>query len=311
LEEDEMNNRLVNLTGIVLLLCLVLQACGNVTAMPTANAPQPTEPLPATTQPVPTVEAATSTMTQTPVPTPTATSIPEPTKIQHVTKPGEPSFIPEQTNLDCTLGNTTGSNLSGVIPIPPACDNPALSFIERPVITDTKAYLPYLDIGQTHFGGNIDWLFTRVDLYDAVAPKGPGDVYYFFKLDLNLDGRNSNVILLGVKNLPLDTANWTVNGVQAWSDVDGTISTIFDQGVGSDPDLIWARRSPKAIELAFKTAIFSGPIRFAWTAWAYQGTLTPTDIALSSLPSDLYQIDNTCTWGFNVSAYGLTNHCIR
>ncbi len=294
------------LAGITLLLCLVLQACGPAPATPMVSAPKPTD-----TQPAPTVAPATSTPTQPPAPTPTPTTEPthEPTKIQHLTKPGEPSYIADQTTIDCTIGRTYISNLPVVIP--PACDNPTLSFIERPVTTDTKAYLPYLDIGQVQFGANRDWIFAGIDVYDAVKPTGDGDIYYFFKLDLNYDGRNSNVIVISVKNLPLDAVNWTVNGVQAWTDVDGVISTVFDEGAGSDPDLIWARRSPKAVEFAFKTAIINGPIRFAWTAWDYQGTLPPTDIALASNASDLYQIDNTCSWGFNVSAYGLTNHCIR
>jgi hypothetical protein len=299
-----MKIRLSGWMSMVLLLCLALQACGSTTAAPTAIPPQPTD-----TQSAPVVVAATSIPTQPPAPTSTSTLTPEPTKIQHVTKPGEPAYIAEQTNIDCTIGRTYVSDLPVVIPA--ACDNPVVSYIERPVTTDTKDYLPYLDIGQTHFGGNIDWIFARVDVYDAIATIGSGDVYYFFKLDLNYDGRNSNVILIAVKNLPLDTVNWTVNGVQAWRYVDGTISTVFDQGVGTDPDLAWARRSTKAVELAFKPAILNGPIRFAWTAWDYQGTLSPTDIALSPIASDIYQIDNTCAWGFNVSAFGLINHCIR
>ena len=302
-----MKIRLGNLMGIVLLLSLILGACGTAPTTEVANVPQPTQPQPTDTAPVPTVGEPTSISTQLPVPTPTL--VPEPTKIQHVTKPGEPSYIPEQTTIDCTIGRTYVSNLPVVIP--PACDNPVLSFIERPVTADSKNYLPYLDIGQAQLGGTIDWIYARLNIYDSVKSTGLGDLYYFFKLDLNLDGRNSNVILLSVKNLPLDAYNWTVNGVQAWSDVEGLISTVFDQGVGADPDLIWVRRSPKAIEFAFKTALINGPIRFAWTAWDYQGTLTPTDIAFSSDVSDLYQIDNTCAWGFNVSAYGLTNHCIR
>ena len=121
------------------------------------------------------------------------------------------------------------------------------------------------------------------------------------------------MILISVKNLPLESANWTVNGVQAWKFVDGTLSTVFDQGVGANPDLVWARRSPKAIELSFKPSIISNnePVRFAWTAWSYQGNLTPPDIALTITVPDLYQIDNTCAWGFNISAFGLVNHCIR
>jgi hypothetical protein len=304
-KEEKMKLRLANLMGIVLLLSLTLQACGTASATPAASVPQPTEPQPTDTLPAPTVEVATSAPTQLPVPT----QIPEPTKIQHITKPGEPSYIPEQTTIDCTIGRTYVSDLPVVIPS--QCDNPILSFIERPVTADTKDYLPYLDIGQAQFGGNVDWIYARINVYDTVKPTGAGDLYYFFKLDLNLDGRNSNVILVSVKNLPLDAFIWTVNGVQAWSDVEGTISPVFDQGVGSDPDLIWARRSPKAIEMAFKPALLNDPVRFAWTAWNYQGTLTPTDIAFSSDASEQYQIDNTCAWGFNASAYALTNHCIK
>ena len=304
--EEEMKNHLTVLAGIALFLCLVLQACGTAPATTMVSIPKPTD-----TQPAPTVAPATSTPTQPPAPTPTPTTEPtsEPTVIQHVMKPAEPSYIPEQTLFDCTIGRTYVSSLPVVLPA--ACDNPALSFIERPVVADTRTYLPYLDIGQVQFGANRDWIFAGINVYDAIKPTGSGDIYYFLKLDLNYDGRNSNVIVISVKNLPLDAVNWTIDGVQAWSNVVGTISTIFDQGVGADPDLIWARRSPKAIEFAFKPSIINGLVRFAWTAWDYQGTLTPIDIAFSSNASDLYQIDNTCTYGFNVSAYGLINHCIR
>ncbi len=300
-----MKKRVVNISKITALLCLFLQACGGPASTPTASPVQPTEPLP-------TLTVAVATIAPTHAFTPTLTL--EPTKIVHKTKPEEPVYFPAQTIIDCTIGRTYVSDLPVVIPA--SCDNPVLSFIERPVTTDSKTYLPYLDIGQVHFGGNRNWIFARIDIYGAVQPTGTGDLYYFFKLDLNFDGRNSNVILISVKNLPLDTLNWTVNGVQAWSDVEGKISPVFDQGVGADPDLVWARRSPNAIEFAFKPAIFQPtdpniPSRFDWTAWAYQGALIPTEIALSSNVPDLYQIDNTCVWGFNVSAFGLINHCNR
>jgi hypothetical protein len=303
--EKEMKIKFVNLSWIVVSLCLFLQACSGPAATPTVSPVHPTEP-----QPTLTVAVATSTPTQAPTPTQTL----EPTKIVHVTRPGEPAYFPSQTIVDCTIGRTYVSNLPVVIPA--SCDNPVLSFIERPITADSKAYLPYLDIGQVHFGGNRNWIYARIDIYEAVQPTGTGDLYYFFKLDLNFDGRNNNIVIISVKNLPLDALTWTVNGVQAWSYVEGTISTVFDQGVGADSDLIWARRSPKAIEFAFKPAIFQPadpniPSRFAWTAWAYQGAFTPTDLALSTNASDLYQIDNTCAWGFNVSAFGLINHCIR
>jgi hypothetical protein len=300
-----MKKRLVNLTLIAVVVCLFLQACSGSAATPTTNPVQPTELQPTLTLAV---------TENTPVPTPAPTQTLEPTKIIHINKPGDPIYFPSQTIVDCTIGRTYVSDLPVVIPA--SCDNPALSFIERPVTDDTKAYLPYLDIGQVHFGGDRNWIFARIDLYDDIKPTGTGNLYYFFKLDLNFDGRNSNVLIISVENLPLDALNWTVYGVQAWSDVEGTISTVFDQGVGVDPDLIWARRSPKAVEFAFKIAIFKPtdpniPSRFVWSAWAYQGTLTPTNLALSSNASDLYRIDNTCAWGYNVSAFGLNNHCIR
>jgi hypothetical protein len=301
--EPKMKTRSINIMSI-LLICLVLQACGNVPVPLT-----PSLTVPSVTQPAAPINTATNVPTLAPVPSATSTTIPEPTIIQHLSKPGDPVYIKEQDNIDCTLGNTTGTNLNVVIP--PACDNPVLGFIERPVSADTKSYLPYLDIGQTHFGGNTNWLYARADIYDSIPTIGTGDVYYFFKLDLNYDGRNGNLILISVKNLPLDAGNWTVTGVQAWSDINGTLSTVFDQGVGAGPDLVWARRSPKAIELAFKPSILNGPTRFAWGAWAYQGALTPPDISISTIVPNVYQIENTCTWGFNVSAYGLANHCIR
>jgi hypothetical protein len=300
-----MKTRFVNILGILLLLSLVLQACGAPPPTAEANVQPPVQVLPTDTQPAPTLEPTVSEPTQTPVPTPTP--IPEPTEIQHSTRPDEPSYIPEQVATDCTIGRTYVTEEPVVIPA--ACDNPALGFIERPLVKDTNEYLPYLDIGTSKMGGNTKWLFAQINVYDDSQPTVAGDIYYFFKIDINMDGRNSNVILIGVKNLPMEAVNWTTNGVYAWRDVDGTVSTIFDQGVGADPDLIWARRSPKAIEFAFKPDILNGPIRFAWWAWSYQGTLTPTDLALSVRQPDVYQIDNTCAWGFNVRLIGLTNQC--
>lgn len=305
-----MKNRWINLIVVVILFSLALQACGmTAPAAPTAVPPQPTDTPPA-------VMAATATslpaQPTAPAPTSTPTSIPTPTQIVHLTKPGEPSYIGSQTTIDCILGRTYVSTAPVVIP--PVCDNWSIGFIERPVAADEKTYLPYLDIGKVQLGANANWVFASISVYDlTVATVGTGDVYYFFKLDLNFDGRDDNDIVFSVKNLSQDSLTWTVNGVQAWSDVNGTITPIFDQGVGTDPDLIWARRSPNAIEFAFKPALVNanGPSRFDWWAWSYQGTLTPPDLAFSPIPTDTYQIDNTCAWGFNVSSTNLVNTCIR
>ena len=304
-----MKTRMINLIGILVLFGLALQGCGSAPVMATAIPPLPTD-----TQMAPVVAAATSTSVPPPTETVPPTAIPAPTQIKHLTRPGDPVYIPEQTNLDCTIGRTYVSNAPVVIP--PACDNAVVNFIERPVDAGSKDYLPYLDIGQTHFGRTAAWIYASIDIYDAVAPKGTGDLYYFFKLDLNFDGRNGNEIIFSVKDLPLTAASWTVNGLQAWNYLDGTLSTVFDQGVGADPDMLWVRRTAKSIEFAFKPSLVNEqsidqPARFTWWAWAFQGALSPTDLALSPVPNDLYQIDNTCSWGFNVSAANMINHCVR
>ncbi len=302
----DMNKRFTSLAGVILLL--FLQACGANSTMPTVIPPQPIR-----TQTGQVVATLTSKPTQlllaTQLPLPTMTQIP--TQIQHVTIPGEPSYIPDQMIADCSLGKTIVPNQP--IHIPKACDNSLNNFIERPVTSDLRTYFPYLDIWEAQFGANKDWLYAQIKIYDAVAPTVTGDLYYFFKLDLNFDGRNSNVVVVSVKNLPMDSMIWTVHGVQAWNDNDGIISTIFDQGVGADPDLVWARRSPNTIEMAIKPAILhlGGPSRFAWSAWAYQGTLTPPDIALKANGPDLFQIDKTCAKGFNGNSSALFDNCMK
>jgi hypothetical protein len=244
-------------------------------------------------------------------PTPHTNPHSVPTQIQHITKPGEPTYIPSQMTADCSLGKTIVPNQP--VHIPKSCDNSLDNFIERPVTADLQNYFPYLDIWEAQFGANKDWLFAQIKVYDAAVSTETGDLYYFFKLDLNFDRRNSNVVVVSVKNLPMDAIIWTVNGVQAWSDTDGTISPVFDQGVGADPDLAWARRSPNTIEMAIKPGNLHlyGPSRFAWSAWAYQGTLTPPDIVLKASTPDLYQIDNTCARGFNGNSSGLLNNCMQ
>jgi len=142
-----MKLRYLRLAGVVLLL--TLQACGSSSATPTVIPPQPTSMQP---------EQEIATLTSNPTQPPTATQPPTPiltqssTKIQHVTKPGEPSYIPDQMTADCSLGKTIVPN--NPIHIPKSCDNSLVNFIERPVTTDYLTYFPYLDIWEAQFGAN-------------------------------------------------------------------------------------------------------------------------------------------------------------
>jgi hypothetical protein len=221
--------------------------------------------------------------------------------------PELPNFFTYQTAADCIEGDWYKSKKS--IFIPATCDNADARFIELPITSDLKSYFPYLDIVRAQFGATKDWYFVRIVVYDVPAPTGPGDVSYFLLLDLNMNGLNNNALLFSVKNLPMDALSWTTEGVQAWSDFNGTITTVFDSGVGADPDLLWVRRFKKTIEFAFKPTLINNANRFAWSAWAYQGDLSPVNLALHGKTSGVYQIDSTCALGYNASTSGMVNGC--
>ncbi len=280
------------LAGISLAICLGLQACG---------APPRTQAV-ATPQPTPT-DNSTSTPT---LPLP-PTSVPTSTVIQHLTQPATPSYIGTQKLTDCTMTDTTGTP---ILPLRlfPACDDWENNFVERPFTADLTTYLPYLDIQEAQFGADSNWIFARIHPVDVVPSQGSSDLYYLLALDLNLD-RLSDV-LIGARNLALSDVVWTTANARAWRFVDGSVNLIFDQGVGADPDMVWVRRTPtKDIEFAFKPALLDGDTSFAWWTWSYQGEFDPAQIIPVITLPDLYQMDNSCAWGFNSDASGLLNFC--
>jgi len=295
-----MKVHLTTLAGIALLLCLTLQACGASPATQSVNSPQPTVPA---TLPADATSTSTLSLPSTSVPT----SVPSPTLIQHLTRPGTPSYIGTQTTLDCTTVDTTGV-ITYPLRLNPVCDNPDNHFVERPVTADLNTYFPYLDIQEAQFGANIDWIFARIHPVDVVPSQGDAALTYFLELDLNLDGLSD--VIIAAQNLALSDVVWTTAKARAWRFVDGNVNLVFDQGVAVDPDLVWVRRTPtKDIEFAFKPALLDGDNTFAWWAWTYQGAFDPAQfIPINTLP-DVYQIDNTCAWGFNSDAAGLPNYC--
>ena len=301
-----MKNHFLTFIGAILLVCFLLQACGVPPAtqqvIPPAQ-PQPTETT-VPTQVVPTQAAPTSV----PV-TNTPTQVLTPTAIQHVTRPDNPTFLDAQKNSDCNVGETYKPDQP--LTLSKTCDNWLNNFVERPFTSDLKSYLPYLDVIQAQFGANRDWLFARIRLFDVVPQKGDGDLNYAIEGDLNFDGLSD--ILIVVQNLPSNAYVWTVDGIRAWTYVDGNINLVYDQGVGVDPDMIWVRRTPKTIEFAFKPALLGNDLIFAWWVWAYQGEFDPAQlIPLNTLP-DVYQIDNTCAFGFNysITTTSLINKCMK
>jgi hypothetical protein len=165
-------------------------------------------------------------------------------------------------------------------------------------------------------------------LHESGLPGDGQSLFYLFELDTNFDGRGN--ILISVENLPLTDTAWTVAGVRAWQDTnndvgsqtpiradaarsgDGYDTLLFDQGAGPDPDLAWARRSPEAensVEFAFKPALLNNDNTFSWWAWDLLGGLDPSQFDLVDGATEAYQVDNTCTVGFNGDPMGFPNQC--
>jgi len=309
--------------GIALMLCVILQACS-----PTAPIPQEIIPSTgATAQPayemtdLPTQTGsvvASATATEQPAP-------PTPT-IQHLSMPDNPVYIASQVASDCTMGYTY--EIGQAAQIFTACDAWSINYLERPVQNETFNYIPALDIESAQFGANGLWYFGKIMVHDGSLPGGGLPLVYFFEIDTNFDGRGN--YLISVENLSQEATDWTVSGVRVWQDTnndvgsttsiraddsstgDGYDQLVFDQGSGADPDLVWARRSPddaNVIELAFKPALLNGGASFSWWAWAFLGNLAPSSFDLVDGNSEIYQMDNTCTVGFNGNPLGFPNQC--
>ncbi len=285
--------------GIFLLISISLQACGS---LPVSNT-QPATVLPVQTEePVVTVPSATPEVTVAP------TSA-EPTAIQHLVQPDAPTYIDTQSIRDCVMEAAFAPGQEVIVP--QSCDFWDIDFVERPFSSDKLNYYPYLDVLYAKFGANKDWIFARIDLINATLPAEHGDIYYMIEFDLDFD--NISDVLVEVENLkPIDVL-WTVNNLHAWRFENGSVVSIFDQGVGDDPDALWVRRSSTelttTIEFAFKPSLLGGDTTFAWWVWTYEGEFDPALFIPLDLMPDGYLIDNTCAMGFNGNAINLLNTC--
>jgi len=296
------------LAGFALLLCMLLQACGGTPVPQTANPPQPTQPVAPPVVPTEMPTQAPPPVVSTEVPTQAPVAAPTTAPIQHLTYPGLPSYIDTQSAVDCTMTDTMGNPILP-LKLNPTCDLWSVNRIERPVTSDLATYFPYLDIQKAQLGADKDWIYARIRLVSPVPQQGSGDLTYFFVLDLNVDGLND--ALIAVQNLPMSTVVWTDTGLRVWTFADNAVKLIFDQGVGTDPDAVWVRRSTSKtmIEFAFKPSLLDGDITFAWSGWALQGQFDPSQILPVITLPDMYQIDNTCALGFNSNASHLPNWC--
>jgi hypothetical protein len=236
------------------------------------------------------------------------------TPITHKTLPGMPAYQ-QQLPGECN----TGFNYQPVgYQVRPPCDIWHTSLFERAVSADMGTFYHYLDILSAQIGKEGDWYYASLDLFGAGVPADGVPLTYFFELDLNQDGRGD--VLLAVENLDLYATEWTVSGMRAWRDLNGDVggetpirpdsqggdgyeTLVFDQGLGDDPDLAWARRDPnhyQRIEFAFKPALLSGNGSFMWWGGAMRGNFDPAvfDLVDANTEKMLYEIDTTCGWIF-------------
>lgn len=295
-----MQKKMYFVLGILVLLGLALQSCGAIPVAPTQAVVPPTQtevPVVATTEP--SAETVTAPVNS-----------PEPTTIQHLVQPDNPVYIDTQYVRDCELG----FNYVPGQPSMPAssCDMWDIDFVERPVSSDFMSYYSYLDILEAQFGGNKDWIFGRMVLVDTTLPAEHGNYYYMIEFDLDLD--NVSDVLVVAENLRVTDVLWTVNNLRAYRFENGNVVTIFDQGVGEDPDALWVRRPAvdlaTTIEFAFKPSFLGGDTSFAWWFWTYEGdSFDPALYIPLDLMPDSYMIDNTCAMGFNGQAVDLLNVC--
>jgi hypothetical protein len=132
-------------------------------------------------------------------------------------------------------------------------------------------------------------LYANIVVVEPHPENGEHKVIYGIEVDRDLDGRGDVLILADAP----ESSEWTTDGVRVWQDVnanvgatepmesdapihdDGYEVTIFDQGVGDDPDLAWVRLSPdmsNKVEIAFKMDLMDIGEEyyfFLWGAWAF------------------------------------------
>jgi hypothetical protein len=250
-----------------------------------------------------------------------------PAVITHALVPGEPAYLANQVIPECSTGSvyTEGHAVN----LRQGCDLWQQSILERPASADLQTFFPHLDIAMAQFGGDANWYYGKIMLFDG--SQAPANLYYLLEIDSDLDARGDFLIL--VRDLPVDATAWTTNGVQVWQDTNDDVGgtspavpdqgaagngydlLVFDGGIGADPDLAWVRRSPQTpnhVEFAFKLDLLAGAMQFGWWASAIQGTLDPATFDLVDAYAEpmAFELDNTCSWVYGGSLRGFPNQCV-
>jgi hypothetical protein len=270
----------------------------------------------------PAMETAEEVVVPTSTTEPTQTSAPLP-DVSHKNIPGEPKYVLAQLITDCQ----TGFYVEPGEPIDThSCDWWQINRLERPHNEEFQEYLSQYDIIEAQFGQDDTWLFAQIVTFpatDAANMEGT----YAIEIDRDLNMRGD--YLIQVTNPT--AGDWSVAGVRVWKDTnndvgsytafyaddvnigDGYEELLFDQGLGDDPDMAWARISPSdpnTVQIAFKQIMIGYPL-FEWWAWSSMDQPLNSDYDLVDTfdEHDLYYIDNTCAWIYGGSPRPLDNIC--
>ena len=299
---------------VLLLLSLACNLPGNgPEPMPTPTLPPPTDAPPPTTAPTPTLE-------------PTATTDPY-ADIPDADPPGSPVLT--YWGTECNTGRYSPAIDEPVVG--KGCDSWETNFIERPINQTLDMYYPYLDIVQFQMGRDADWIYADIQTFSLEDQETALTGSYALEMDFDFDA-DGDLLVLVTNPAQYGDTEWHRLGVQVWQDVnddvggetpylaeetnpgDGYETQLFDQGLGDDPGLAWAKLSSKddaVVEFAFNRSLVQSGGAYAWWVWASQEPLVPAnfDYVDTFGKEEVYQIGNSCRWIFDGAPQPIFNVC--
>ncbi len=304
------------LVMVMVVLAAVLAAC----TLPSQQSVAP-PPLPTNTTAPPQLLSE-----DTPEPSPTEDPY---ANITHSLMPPEPKLV--YWAYDCDTGRYTKTadqpNIGG------GCDQWQVNFIERPVNEEKNMYYPHLDIVRFQMGKNDTWIFADLMTYSSEGTTTVLNGSYAVELDFHIGG-DGDLLVIVTDPSRFEQGEWNVMGVEVWEDTnddvggetpylaeegnpgDGYETRLFDQGLGDDPDLAWARISPDdpaTIDFAFKRKLVpDGVVSILWWTWASQEPLVPGDFDYvdTYTEDEVYMIGNSCRWIFDGDPRPVPNICL-
>jgi hypothetical protein len=263
-----MNFRVKSITLFLMLLLLVMTACGIPLKTPGAPTFLPAE--------VP-ISGGEGQPSDNP-----ATSAPP------TTSPNAPASLPE--NRSSHAGDYDSSETKKGAP---GGDRFTFGRYERPFNANTMdQYLAHLDIVDTTAYQDEKWIYGVLVLKETdESGTLPGN--YAFELDLNNDGHGDWLILV---KAPAST-EWATTGVQVWNDSDGDVGglvaitaddslasgngydrLVADNGQGETPEAGFVRidpNSPNTIHFALSFGLLGNDKSYMAGMWAGTGALHP------------------------------------